>query len=122
MEGELANGLSSPKDDVAFRNNVVNMTKYMRFLGILSIIGGAIYCITIIGAIFGVPAIFVGLRMRESAEHFDKYSILNEYKDLAIAIEKQTKFFFINYVLAIVGIVFAVIYFIFLFTVLGSRF
>jgi hypothetical protein len=119
--GELTNVVNTPQDDLLFRSNVSKMTGYMRFLGILYIIGGALYCITIIGALVGVPVIFLGNRMREAADNFDKYSLSGVFQDLSVAIEKQTRFFFIQYVLAIIGLIFLVIYIFVIIAVVASK-
>jgi hypothetical protein len=119
--GELTNVVNTPQDDLMFRGNVSKMTGYMRFMGILYIIGGALYCITIIGALVGVPVIFLGNRMREAAENFDKYSLSGVFQDLSVAIEKQTRFFFIQYVLAIIGLIFLVIYIFVIIAVVASK-
>jgi hypothetical protein len=104
-----------------FQVNVSNMTRYMRFLGILSIIGGALYCIGIITAIIGVPFIFMGIRMRESADDFSRYSSTGEKSDLYRAIEKQTRFFLIQYVFAIIGLVLTAIYLVVMLIIITSE-
>ena len=119
--GELSNVVSNPQDDLVFRNNIVKMTGYMRFIGILYIIGGSLYCITIIGALVGIPAIFIGLRMRQASENFDKYSLSGVFQDLSTAIERQTRFFFIQFVLAIIGIIIFFIYIVVIIAVLASQ-
>ncbi|MCK7542054.1 MAG: hypothetical protein MZV63_69790 [Marinilabiliales bacterium] len=40
---------SQPQDSMS--TNLPNLTKHMSFIGLLAMIGGVIYCITIIGAI-----------------------------------------------------------------------
>ena len=40
--------------------------------GVLCIISGAIFCLTIIGAIFGVPYILIGLKMFKSGGSFSE--------------------------------------------------
>jgi flagellar biogenesis protein FliO len=91
-------------------SNLPNLSKYMSFIGLLSMIGGVLYCLTIIGAIIGVPYFIMGKRLRESAEAFAGYNASNSAGDLETAIEKQTRAFFIMYVLAIIGLVLLAIY------------
>ena len=100
--------------------NVPKMAGYMKFIGILQIIGGAIYCLTIIGAIIGVPVIYMGIRLREAAEGFEKYLASDSKQDLSNAIEKQTKSFFIQFVLAIISLALLGIYIIVLIGLLAS--
>jgi hypothetical protein len=99
---------------------IPNMTRYMSFLGVLAIIGGILYCITIVGAIIGIPIIFVGVRMRESAEAYRRYLTSNSNQDLYTALERQTRAFFIHYVLAIIGLVILGIYLIVMIGLLAS--
>lgn len=91
-------------------NNLPNLSKYMRFIGLLAMIGGVLYCITIIGAIIGVPYYIMGKRLRESAEAFEGYNTSGSESDLETAIDKQTRSFFIMYVLSIIGLVLLAIY------------
>lgn len=44
--------------------SIPDLTKYMRLIGLLQMIGGVIYCLTIIGAIIGVPVYIMGKRLR----------------------------------------------------------
>ncbi len=101
-------------------STVPRMSKYMSFIGLITIIGGALYCITIIGAIIGVPVIFMGIRLRESAQAFTHYLTSNSNQDLYTAIERQTKAFYIQYVLAIISLVLLGIYIIVLIAILAS--
>jgi len=101
-------------------STVPRMSKYMSFIGLITIIGGALYCITIIGAIIGVPVIFMGIRLRESAQAFTHYLTSNSNQDLYTAIERQTKAFFIQYVLTIISLVLLGIYIIVLIAILAA--
>jgi hypothetical protein len=100
--------------------SIPDLTKYMRLIGLLQMIGGVIYCLTIIGAIIGVPLYIMGKRLRESADAFTNYLSSNSGRDLETAIERQTRSFFIQYVLAIVGLVFMAIYIVVIIGMLAS--
>jgi len=100
--------------------NIPKMAMYMKFIGILQIIGGALYCLTIIGALFGVPVIFMGIRLREAADGFKKYLASDSKQDLDVAIEKQKRSFYIQFVLTIIGLVIMAIYIIVLIGLLAS--
>ena len=84
---------------------IPGMTKYMKFVGTFAIIIGIVYCVTIIGAIFGIPMYFMGRRLRESAESYLKYRRSNSGQDLYNAIERQTKAFYIQYIFVIISLV-----------------
>ena len=100
--------------------NIPKMAMYMKFIGILQIIGGALYCLTIIGALIGVPVIFMGMRLREAADGFKKYLASDSKQDLDVAIEKQKRSFYIQFVLAIISLVLVGIYIIVLIGLLAS--
>ena len=100
--------------------NLPNLTKYMSFIGLLAMIGGVIYCITIIGAIIGVPYYIMGKRLREAAEAFNGYNSSDSASDLETAIEKQTRAFFIMYVLAIISLVLMAVYLVAIIGLLAS--
>ena len=94
------------------------MASDMRFIGLIQIIFGAIYCLSIIGAVVGVPLIFVGIRLRESAENYQAYLIGRTPNLLDSALERQGRAFAIFKILAIVGIVMMVLMFIVYFLVI----
>jgi hypothetical protein len=100
--------------------NIPDLTKYMRLIGLLQMIGGVLYCLTIIGAIIGVPVYIMGKRLRESADAFTSYNASNSGRDLETAIERQTRAFFIQYVLAIIGLVIMAIYIVVMIGILAS--
>ncbi len=81
------------------------MVKDMRFVGMFAIIYGALTCISIIGAVLGVPIIFVGLRMREAADQFNLFKLSNDALSLRMGFELQGKFFRILKILIIIQIV-----------------
>jgi hypothetical protein len=81
----------------------------MKFLGILQIILGALYSLTIIGAAIGVPYIFAGMRLKNAGEGFVAYAGSAEAGRLKSALEDQAKFFRIIKILVIVSIVLTVV-------------
>jgi hypothetical protein len=89
---------------------VNKMTGEMNFVGMFYIIIGAMYSLTIIGAIVGIPLIISGLRLRESSDSFKGYLTSNDASMLERAFEKQERFFFIQKVFVIITIVFLVLY------------
>lgn len=93
-----------------FQIAFLKMTKDMRFIGMYHIVTGAIACLSIVGAIFGIPIIIIGLRMREAADQFDIFKASNNAQALRQGFELQGKFFNIWKILVIVGIVIVVLY------------
>ena len=101
-----------PGQNQGMNNQIISqMIKNMKFVGIWNIIVGVINCLTCIGALVGVPIIFAGLRLRQSAESFTTFSQsgMTDQNSLLTALEKQSRFFFIFKVLIIIGIIMVVI-------------
>jgi hypothetical protein len=94
----------------ALQTAAEKMVKDMKFVGIFAIIYGIIACLTIIGAIFGVPYIFVGIRLREAGDLFLQHTKAGNEQDLIAAYQKQGSSFFIMKVLVIVGLVLFALY------------
>lgn len=86
------------------------MTSDMRFVGLFTIIYGVLTCLTIIGALIGVPTIIIGLRMREAADQFSMYKATNNAAALRQGFELQGKYFRLIKILIIVGLVLTVLY------------
>ena len=95
------------------------LARDMRFMGYVYIIGGALYCLSIIGAIIGVPVLISGLRLKDAADSFGSYGIQPNASELRMALENQAKFFYIQKILIIVGIVLTVVVFITMFAFIG---
>lgn len=94
---------------------LIKMTGDMKFIGLVEIIFGAIYCLSIIGALIGVPSIIAGIRLRDSADGFRAYMNSHNAYLLEGALEHQSRFFFIHKVLAIILVVMMVLFIIFYF-------
>jgi len=93
-----------------FQIAFMKMTKDMRFIGMYHIIIGALSCLTIVGAVIGVPIIFIGLRMREAADQFDIFKMTNNPQALRKGFELQGKFFNIWKIIIIISLVLAALY------------
>ncbi len=90
------------------------MTADMRFVGLFTIIYGVLACLTIIGAVIGIPTIIIGLRMREAADQFSFYKMSNNAAALKHGFELQGKYFRLIKILIIIGLVLTVLYIIFI--------
>lgn len=88
------------------------MIRDMKFVGMFSIIYGAITSLSIIGALMGVPLIFVGVRMRDAADYFQAYQMTKDRTALINAFDAQAKFFRITKILIIISIILMIGYFI----------
>jgi len=98
---------------------VKKMANDMRFVGLFTIIYGAFSCLSIIGAIIGVPLIIAGLRLRESADAFVLWLTNKEEGKLTQGFDLQGKYFFIQKIIIIVGLIIMVLSFIIMFASIG---
>lgn len=91
---------------------------WMRIIGVFAILGGALYTITIIGAIFGVPMIFAGLYLMQAASHLEQgiggnpASLYESANKLSLAIQ-------IAGIFVLISLVMTILYFLFIFVVVG---
>jgi len=108
---------TSFKPPTLFQMMFDKMVSDMRFVGMFTIIHGALSCLSIFGAILGIPYIFVGMRMREAADQFAIFKATNDAAAMRNGFELQGKFFRIIKILIIIGLVLTVL-FIILFIIL----
>jgi hypothetical protein len=96
---------TQPSFSPMFTMMVAKMGSDMKFVGLFHIIYGALNCLTIIGAVIGVPFIMAGLRLRESANSFSTYLRTNNNKILEAALERTAKFIYMHKILIIIYLV-----------------
>ena len=94
------------------KNIVLKMSGDMKFLGIFSIVMGSMACLSIIGIVIGIPYIIAGMRLKESGEMFRSYLEFASQEFIERAIEKESQYFRIQKIIAIITIVFLILYFI----------
>lgn len=97
-------------DTTILQGRLKEMSKHMSFVGMFCIVYGALACLSIVGAIIGIPYIIAGLRIRESADSYRSFSRNSDARQLLTAFEKQSSFFFITKVLIIIALVLFAIY------------
>lgn len=91
---------------------------WMRIIGVLAILGGAFYTITIIGALVGVPMIFAGVYLMQAAGHFE-HGLQGNPARLYEGVDRLSLAIQIAGIIALIGLVFTILYFIFIFAVVG---
>jgi hypothetical protein len=101
---------ASASGSTSLQDVAKSMVKDMHFVGIFAIVYGIIACLTIIGMIFGIPYIFVGIRLREAADEFTKYVEGGSEENLKNAFIRQGRSFFIIKILVIIGLAFFALY------------
>jgi hypothetical protein len=80
------------------------MSKDMSFVGLMSIIFGVFFTLTIVLAVLGIPMIFAGIQLRESANIFKNYAIYGEEDLLQKANEELERYFYINKILWVISL------------------
>lgn len=112
--------VSYDSNDPRFIEMVKKMAGDMKFNGIFSIIYGALSCLSIVGAIIGVPLIFAGLRLNEASDLFKSYINSGDFLSLSNALERQGRYFFINKVLIIIALVLLALYIVLIIVLISS--
>ena len=113
---------TKPGLPAAVQSQLRSMSGDMTFLSIFIIIVGALYCITIIGAAMGIPMIFAGIRLKNSAEAFAAYTVSSESASLRTALEHLGKHFRIAKILTLVSIGLMILYFVIMILIVGLAF
>jgi len=75
---------------------------WMKFVGIMVIIPGVLYCLTIIGAIIGWLPIWVGILIMQAADAIERAERGNDVVALEMALEKIRKLFTITGVMMLI--------------------
>jgi hypothetical protein len=110
----------SPAANTMFQMMVTKLNGDMRFVGLFNIIYGGLVCLSIIGAIIGVPLIIGGIRLREAADSFEVYLRSSDFAALEKGLERQSRFFFIQKIFLIVGLVLTGLYILFMIFFFGT--
>ena len=102
------------------RITIAKLKKWTKFVGVMNIISGAIYCLTIFilsipTVIIGVVTIFMGTKLTIAANHLEYAMENSDNKSFQIAIDQLQRYFLINGGLLIASLVFII----FLLTILG---
>ena len=102
------------------RLTIARLKKWTKFVGVMNIISGAIYCLTIFilsipTVIMGIVTIFMGTKLTIAANHLEYAMENSDNKSFQIAIDQLQRYFLINGGLLIASLVFIV----FLLTILG---
>ena len=74
--------ISTISVDEVFKKKMNFLGLLQQILGVIMVIFGGLYCLTIIGAILGVPFIFIGLKMLRSGEAYKKSMFTLEGGDI----------------------------------------
>lgn len=104
MENFNQSSFNSSSEMAVLGPIVDKQARDMSFVGIIFIIMGGMTCLTITGAIFGIPYIIMGLRLRESSQALLSYLASGNVLELNNAFEKSSSFFSIMKIFIIIGL------------------
>lgn len=94
-------------DAIAFE---VRKTKgWMKFMGIVMIVVGALQAITIVGIVFAWLPIWIGILLTQAAKFAEKFSAMKDVSALHQMLTKLRLFFLIQGIMIIIGIVASII-------------
>ena len=91
-------------------NIMVNLSGWMKFMGIYTIIVGAITCIGVITAAIGVPMIFSGISLNNASKNLKMYSQHNNEITLNYFFTYLHKYFKIQGIFTIISISISILY------------
>ena len=86
---------------------------WIKFLGILSIVSGALGALTIVGLIWAWLPIWLGVLLFQSASGMEQASINGDTATFVAAQNKLRLYFIINGVMIIIGFAFAILFLLF---------
>lgn len=121
---EMINSIeNNDLNDVYFINFLSKMRGQMNFVGIMNIIFGALSCLSIIGAVVGVPQILAGIKLRESCENLGIFIREGDSSQLKVSLKLMGKFYEYSklyYIINLVMIGLVIIFYIIIFAFFGS--
>jgi len=80
-----------------------------QILGVFYMVGGGLYCLTCIGAIFGVPWVLLGLALFRGGGHAKAFQASGEDSDALQTADELMRYVRIQAILALIGLVVGVL-------------
>ena len=84
---------------------VMNMKGWLKFLGILNIVGGALYALTLVGLLIAWLPIWMGVLLVQAANRADRYLALRDPEAFVEMVEKFRTFWALLGILTLIGLV-----------------
>ena len=113
--------ISTISVDEVFKKKMNFLGLVQQILGVIMVIFGGLYCLTIIGAILGVPFILIGLKMFKSGEAYKKSIITLEGGDIKEGLTLFSDAMKIYIIMIVVILVIEILFFIiFISTILSQ--
>lgn len=92
---------------------LASATGWMKFIGVIFIIQGVLTALTIVGIIVAWLPIWIGVLLMQAASAIERAQYNDEAGALMEALGKLKTYFIIQGILILLGIIFAVLYFVF---------
>jgi hypothetical protein len=113
--------ISTISVDEVFKKKMNFLGLVQQILGVIMVIFGGLYCLTIIGAILGVPFILIGLKIFKSGEAYKKSIITLEGGDIKEGLTLFSDAMKIYIIMIVVILVIEILFFIiFISTILSQ--
>ncbi len=90
-------------------DSVKGLKGWLKFLGILSIIGGILYALTLVGIIFAWLPIWLGVILNQAGSKAAEYAERGDNASLAALLEKLKTYFTITGILVIISFALGII-------------
>ena len=87
----------------------------MKFMGIVGMVYGVMTCLSLVGAVLGVPIIIASNRFLEAIKILEEYRHSNRPEDMASAFHELGRSFRLMKIVVMITIGMTVLYFIFMF-------
>jgi hypothetical protein len=117
MEGTSGQftGTSTPQEFAIDRmkQTAMTMSAWLKFLGIVTIISGALSVISIVGILIAWLPIWLGVLLFQAGDRAQSAKFSNDLNYLVQMMEKLKMYFMINAVVVIIGIAFVVLFVVF---------
>lgn len=111
----IPNYENNNQQNAYFLNSIIDsLSGWMKFIGIYTIISGALTCLGIITAAIGVPLILAGIALTKGSKSIKNYKQYNSPYILNELFTSMNKYFKIQGILTIIGIVIMILYFVFI--------
>ncbi|WP_392561671.1 DUF5362 family protein [Orbus sturtevantii] len=119
--GEISSNIMQIDVDPVLIKKMSFIGTVHKIFGVLSIIGGAITCLGIITAIFGVPYIIAGIKLFKSGSSFSYAAYSKDGNLLKDAIMNLASFWLFNLIAIAAIFIFYALFFIIMMMAIGSR-
>lgn len=110
LQDNVNYGKNNQQNNFILNPIIDSLSGWMKFIGICTIVSGALTCLGVITAAIGIPIIFSGIALTRASKSIKTYKQYNSPYMLNEIFTSMNKYFKIQGILSIIGIVLFVIY------------